>query len=135
MAKYVASDITNIDYAQQIQKSGVRYNGYNLVLTEIRYSSYTVLVFVNNFLFITIVVFWSDDIVTTVHCSNISTECKLWPERISLGFGNSPPDTPLEKVKAGRQQFDDILKQKTSKEILVHDLMQLLKDKKKFVQF
>lgn len=57
VAKYVASDITNIDYAQQIQKSGVRYNGYNLVLTEIRYSSYTVLVFVNNFLFITIVVF------------------------------------------------------------------------------
>lgn len=76
---------------------------------------------------------YSDNFATTVHCSNVSTECKLWPENISLGFGNSPPSVPLEKVKAGREKFDDLLKKRSSKEVLVKDLMQLLKDKKKFV--
>lgn len=40
VAEYVANDVTNIDYVQQVRKSGLRYNGYNLVLTEIRYTQF-----------------------------------------------------------------------------------------------
>lgn len=36
VADYVSNDTTNIDYANIVRNSGLKYNGFNLVLTEIR---------------------------------------------------------------------------------------------------
>lgn len=59
-----------------------------------------------------------------------------------LVFGNSPPDTPLEKVKAGKNKFIKILKQHQQqqeqleneeqlKHNLIENLLELLKYSKK----
>lgn len=73
-----------------------------------------------------------DKIAKTIHCSNVHDEQKEWPQCKVLAFGNSPPQIPLEKVKDGRQKFEQIIHQDQSKEELVDNLMELLQDRKRY---
>lgn len=82
--------------------------------------------------------FHRDKIARTVHCSNVHNEMQEWPQCKVLGFGNSPPGISLEKVKAGRKQFEEIIHQELPKDALVESLMKLLQDTekyKKIIQF
>lgn len=56
---------------------------------------------------------------------------KEWPKGKVLGFGNSPPERPLEKVKDGRVLFEECIKKNQRKDELVESLMELLQTRKK----
>lgn len=74
------------------------------------------------------VFFSSQHTATTYHCSNSPLSLKEWPSSKVMGFGNSPPDTPLRKVENGKLHFQEIIEETgvQQKETLVKDLMQLL---------
>lgn len=69
------------------------------------------------------------------HCSNAPATNQAWPTAATLGFGNSPPHTPLAKVSAGRRQFDEIVQSAEAdaeqRPTLVAKLMGLLQDRTK----
>lgn len=63
-----------------------------------------------------------------MHCCNAPSVAREWPTGQVLAFGNSPPPKTLEKVKAGRKQFEEIVNRDLTKDELVDSLMQLLQD-------
>ncbi len=54
--------------------------------------------------------YFSDQEARTIHCSNKPIGFQNWPSGIALGFGNSPPETPMAKVIGGKSKFEDIIK-------------------------
>lgn len=63
-----------------------------------------------------------------MHCCNAPSVAREWPSSQVLAFGNSPPPKTLEKVKAGRKQFEEIVSRNLTKDELVDNLMQLLRN-------
>lgn len=82
--------------------------------------------------FLSIYCFVSEGTPKIIHCSNVHDEWHEWPQQRVLGFSNSPTCTSLAKVKAGRKQFEEIIRQKFTKDLLVESLMELLKDRSRF---
>lgn len=60
-------------------------------------------------------------------------EVKLldWPTNEVLAFGNCPPPRVIQKVLAGQKIFNKIVHQPLSKDALVLELMNLLKNNEK----
>lgn len=54
-----------------------------------------------------------------------------WPLNEALAFGNSLTLQPLQKVKAGREKFREVVSRKQTKNELVQALMDLLCDEEK----
>lgn len=49
-----------------------------------------------------------------------------WPCETVLGFGNSPPETPMAKVSGGKCKFQEVIDQQDDKDVLVEKLMAML---------
>lgn len=77
--------------------------------------------------------YFSGDQDRTMHCSNKPIGYQEWPSNIAHGFGNSPPDTPLEKVTGGRCKFEEIINRKEEKTELVESLMTMLSCRDKYI--
>lgn len=69
----------------------------------------------------------------TIHCSNTPIGFQDWPNCTPLGFGNSPPETPMAKVSGGVRKFEEIIKQTNDKDRLVENLMEMLSCRDKYV--
>lgn len=70
------------------------------------------------------------------HTSNMPSALNKFSGSQCLGFGNSPVDSPYEKVRLGRQSFQKIVdsyNNKKQKEELVSQLLELLKWEQKYV--
>lgn len=63
-----------------------------------------------------------------MHCCNAPSIAQEWPAGKVLAFGNCPPPKSLEKAKAGRKQFEEIVNRNLNRDVLVDSLMQLLQN-------
>lgn len=69
---------------------------------------------------------FSDKKAQTIHCSNVPIGLQDWPSDTALAFGNSPPNTPLQKVIEGQCKFQETIKHQEDKSALVDNLMAML---------
>ena len=70
-----------------------------------------------------------------MHASNSPNGIHLMNNSKSLGFGNSPIESPLLKVKAGTRMFDQIIsdrKNLNDKNLMIEKLLNLLKCRKSY---
>lgn len=74
-------------------------------------------------LFLLTLYFSRADTDRTIHYSNVNKVLQEWPCNEVLAFSNSLSHEPLEKVKAGREKFREIVNRKNqSKDDLVKSL-------------
>lgn len=113
VANYLNSSSSSKEYAQQLLAKDL-YGAYNFVSIELA----------------------KNGGASVLHTSNAPPridECDLG---CALGFGNSPLESPLEKVKHGRKRFADIVDKHlkmTAKKDLVVDLLGLLSSDEKYL--
>lgn len=74
---------------------------------------------------------------TVTLCSNIPAGLVQYKENTCYGFGNSLPSAPFEKVRYGRNRFEEIVNDfqkqtEPQQNELIDQLMHLLKCKEKF---
>lgn len=118
VSDFVSGDLTPEEYNKQLLAKSDKYNAFNLVSIEISKSSPP----------------------TIMLSSNAPNDLKSYKEKQCYGFGNSPGDSPFQKVIAGRKHFDEILKEyltqentnKTTQQDLVNKCFDLLKDEQKY---
>lgn len=115
VANYLMGSQSNDEYSKQLLAND-NYGPFNLVSVQIDTSGS------------------GGGDVSVLHTSN--APCKIDPCDLEgpLGFGNSTLEVPLQKVKHGRKQFGDIVDKRLkleSKELLIEELMDLLKSNEK----
>lgn len=118
VSDFVAGDLSTEEYNKRILAEAAKYNAFNFVSIEIKKSSP------------------SSSIMLS---SNAPNDLKTFEEKQCYGFGNSPGESPFQKVIAGRKRFEQILDEyhKTSLENkqaqndLVKKCFDLLKDEQK----
>uniref|UniRef100_A0A1I8N4V7 NRDE protein n=1 Tax=Musca domestica TaxID=7370 RepID=A0A1I8N4V7_MUSDO len=101
----------NVNYNQRLVEDCGKYSAFNFVSIEIGSSSTPALVTL---------------------CSNVPPGLVHYKENSCYGFGNSLPSAPFEKVRYGRNRFEQIIDDKPPQSELVEQLMLLLKCKEKF---
>lgn len=127
---YVSGKQTNEDYSAHLAEVASKYNGFNLVTIEIG----CVLLIPStdqNTILRPIYIVYRENLARTMHFCNTPNVAQKWPSGKVLAFGNSPPPKTLQKVIAGRTQFERIVNENPTKEKLVGDLMQLLQNGEK----
>lgn len=118
VSDFVSGDLSTEEYNKRILAEAAKYNAFNFVSIEIKKSSP------------------SSSIMLS---SNAPNDLKTFAEKQCYGFGNSPGESPFQKVIAGRNRFEQILEEyhKTSQENeqsqndLVKKCFDLLKDEQK----
>lgn len=65
-------------------------------------------------------------------CNAPEIKFQSWPTNETLAFGNCPPPRVIQKVISGRQQFEEIVHHKQSKDELVSNIMTLLQKTDKY---
>ncbi|XP_061397948.1 transport and Golgi organization protein 2 [Musca vetustissima] len=103
----------NVNYNQRLVEDCTKYSAFNFVSIEIGSPT-------------------SPALVTL--CSNVPPGLIHYKENSCYGFGNSLPSAPFEKVRYGRNRFEQIIGEyeKRPQTELVEQLMHLLKCKEKF---
>lgn len=131
---YVQGGLDAAAYCDRLVHDPAEYNAFNLVTVELGYVHYWLMDRIRS----------TDKVLRSSstrsahirHCSNAPATNQEWPDTAALGFGNSPPHTPLAKVSAGRRQFDEIVHSAAAaaaadRDKLVANLMGLLQDQTK----
>ncbi|XP_055842294.1 transport and Golgi organization protein 2 isoform X2 [Episyrphus balteatus] len=116
VSDFVSGDLSTQEYNRQILADAEKYNAFNFVSIEINKTSSSIML-----------------------SSNAPKDLKTYKESECYGFGNSPGDSPFQKVIAGRKQFEEILQEylksnkenKTSQNDLVSKCFDLLKNETK----
>ncbi|KQS30378.1 transport and Golgi organization protein 2 isoform X2 [Drosophila erecta] len=102
-----------LNYNESLLKDCTKYSAFNFVSIEIGSSSQP---------------------ASVKLLSNVPPTLEDFQNGECYGFGNSLPHSPFEKVRHGKQEFEEIVKAhgKSSVEALTAQLMQLLRNKHKF---
>lgn len=106
VADYVKSTISVDEYIKTLEPYAAEFNDFSMVTAQ-----------------------FGRDISKVQNYSNVTNKLQNFDENY-LGFGNSLPDNPLQKVVAGKKKFEDVCKRYNKidcKDRLVDDLMKLLK--------
>ncbi|XP_058454923.1 transport and Golgi organization protein 2 isoform X2 [Malaya genurostris] len=109
---YVAGSSSNENYSKQLLANDT-YGPFNFVSVELDRTGGA----------------------SVLHASNAPLKIDQCDLREPLGFGNSPLDNPLEKVKHGRKRFGDIVDKRLKvgcKDELVNELLGLLRSNEKY---
>ncbi|XP_073832740.1 transport and golgi organization 2 isoform X2 [Musca autumnalis] len=101
----------NVNYNQRLVEDCSKYSAFNFVSIEIGSPTVPALVTL---------------------CSNVPPGLVHYKENSCYGFGNSLPSAPFEKVRYGRNRFEQIIDSQPQQTELVDELMSLLKCKEKF---
>ncbi|KAJ6634722.1 Transport and Golgi organization protein 2 [Pseudolycoriella hygida] len=109
VSEYVSGICTNEEYCQNLVNTSELYNSFNLVTIEL-----------------------NDKEARTIHCSNKPIGYQYFPNDTALAFGNSPPETPLQKVIGGKLKFLEIIQHQEDKDVLVNNLMEMLSCRDKY---
>lgn len=117
VSDFVSSDLSPKEYNTQLLAGAEKYNAFNFVSVQINKSSPP----------------------SIMLASNAPNDLKTYKEKQCYGFGNSPGDSPFQKVKAGRERFEKILqnylKTPQTNQLSQHELVtkcfDLLKDEEK----
>ncbi|XP_044763285.1 transport and Golgi organization protein 2 [Coccinella septempunctata] len=100
---YLKAKESTVQYFENLLKNA-EFNAFNLVAVELNKKE-----------------------VSVYFLSNTPIQiCKFHGEQ-TLGFGNSPVNRPLTKVRNGRHRFEDVVQTSKSKEELKDGLLKLLK--------
>jgi len=110
VSNYVTGSISNEDYCRNLVDTGKQYNAFNLITIELQEKQ-----------------------ARTLHCSNVPMGFKEWPCDKALGFGNSEPERPFEKVVGGISKFHEIIQNhQDDKNVLLENLMGMLSCRDKY---
>ncbi|XP_055910991.1 transport and Golgi organization protein 2 isoform X2 [Eupeodes corollae] len=117
VSDFVSGDLSPEEYNNQILAEAERYNAFNFVSVQINKSTPT----------------------SIMLSSNAPKDIKTYEELKCYGFGNSPGDSPFQKVIAGRKRFEEILQEyqttqdniDVAQKVLVEKCFNLLKDETK----
>lgn len=108
---YLDGNLDYPEYTKNLRNNGLEYNGYNLIGVELS----------------------KDGKTEIYHHSNYPQIDSVYVGKHTLGFGNSAVSSPYMKVLQGRENFQDIIEKRLEKEQLVEALVELLKDKTKYL--
>uniref|UniRef100_U5ETR2 Putative transport and golgi organization 2 n=1 Tax=Corethrella appendiculata TaxID=1370023 RepID=U5ETR2_9DIPT len=112
VADYVKGNTSNSNYSKKLLEND-NFSSFNFVTVELDVLN---------------------DSATILHTSNVPNNTQKCEQSKALGFGNSPYTTPLEKVKAGTEKFQNIIDNKENfkdKITLIEKLLSLLQEREK----